>query len=153
MLLKSPNATDKHVGARVRMRRLMLGMSQTKLGEAVGLTFQQIHKYEKGTCRIGGSRLQQFADMLHVPIPFFFEGLPQVSGSSEEGAAPSAAYVDDFLATPDGLSLMKYFTRIKDPKLRRSIVNLVAQIATRQNHEHRATAQCVILKKRVTLWP
>ena len=56
MLVKSPNATDKHVGARVRMRRLMLGMSQTKLGEAVGLTFQQIHKYEKGTNRIGASR-------------------------------------------------------------------------------------------------
>src|ERR1700730_15409738 len=116
MLVKSPNATDKHVGARVRIRRLVLGMSQTKLGEGVGLTFQQIHKYEKGTCRIGGSRLQQFARILYVPIPFFFEGLPQVSGSSEEGAAPSAAYVDDFLATPDGLSLMKYFTRIKDPK-------------------------------------
>jgi transcriptional regulator with XRE-family HTH domain len=129
MLVKSPNATDKHVGARVRMRRLMLGMSQAKLGNAVGLTFQQIHKYEKGTCRIGGSRLQQFADMLHVPIPFFFEGLPQVSGSSEDGSA----YVDDFLATPDGLSLMRYFTRIKDPKLRRSIVNLVEQIATRYN--------------------
>src|ERR1700730_16437342 len=116
MLIKSPNATDKHVGARVRMRRLMLGMRQTNVGDAVGLTFQQIQKYEKGTNRIGGSRLQQFAHILYVPIPFFFEGLPQVSGSSEEGAAPSSAYVDDFIATPDGLSLMKYFTRIKDPK-------------------------------------
>ena len=99
MPIKSPNATDTHVGRRVRIRRMMLGMNQTKLGNAVGLTFQQIHKYEKGTCRIGGSRLQQFAHILYVPIPFFFEGLPQVSGSSEEGAAPSAAYVDDFLAT------------------------------------------------------
>ena len=125
MSTKVPNPTDKHVGARVRMRRLMCDMSQTKLGNAVGLTFQQIHKYEKGTCRIGGSRLQQFAHILHVPIPFFFEGLPRVSGSSEDGVA----YVDDFLATPDGPSLVKYFTRIKDPKLRRSIVNLVEQIA------------------------
>jgi transcriptional regulator with XRE-family HTH domain len=131
MLIKSPNATDKHVGAQVRMRRLMLGMSQTNLGDAVGLTFRQIQKYEKGTNRIGGSRLQQFAHILDVPIPFFFEGLPQVSGSSEEGVAPSAAYVDDFLATSDGLSLMKYFTQIKEPKLRRSIVNLVEQIAAR----------------------
>jgi transcriptional regulator with XRE-family HTH domain len=102
MLVKSPNATDKHVGARVRMRRLMLGMSQTKLGEAVGLTFQQIHKYEKGTNRIGGSRLQQFAHILHVPVPFFFEGLPQVSESSDEGAAPSPLTSMTFSRPPKG---------------------------------------------------
>jgi transcriptional regulator with XRE-family HTH domain len=131
MLVKSPNATDKHVGARVRMRRLMLGMSQTKLGEAVGLTFQQIHKYEKGTNRIGGSRLQQFAHILHVPVPFFFEGLPQVSESSGEGAAPSAAYVDDFLASSEGLSLTRSFMAIDNPKLRRCIVDLVEQLAAR----------------------
>jgi transcriptional regulator with XRE-family HTH domain len=131
MLIKSPNATDTHVGRRVRIRRMMLGMSQTDLGDAVGLSFQQIQKYEKGTNRIGGSRLQQFAHILHVPIPFFFEGLPQVSGSSEEGVTPSAAYVDDFLATSDGLSLTKSFPRIKNPKLRRSIVDLVEHIAAR----------------------
>jgi transcriptional regulator with XRE-family HTH domain len=131
MLVKSPNATDKHVGARVRMRRLMLGMSQTKLGEAVGLTFQQIHKYEKGTNRIGGSRLQQFAHILHVPVPFFFEGLPQVSESSGEGAAPSPAYVDDFLASSEGLSLTRSFMAIDNPKLRRCIVDLVEQLAAR----------------------
>jgi transcriptional regulator with XRE-family HTH domain len=130
MLVKSPNATDKHVGARVRMRRLMLGMSQTKLGEAVGLTFQQIHKYEKGTNRIGGSRLQQFAHILHVPVPFFFEGLPQVSESSDEGAA-SPAYVDDFLASSEGLSLTRSFMAIDNPKLRRCIVDLVEQLAAR----------------------
>ena len=131
MLVKSPNATDKHVGARVRMRRLMLGMSQTKLGEAVGLTFQQIHKYEKGTNRIGGSRLQQFAHILHVPVPFFFEGLPQVFESSDEGAAPSPAYVDDFLASSEGLSLTRSFMAIDNPKLRRCIVDLVEQLAAR----------------------
>jgi transcriptional regulator with XRE-family HTH domain len=81
MRIKSPNATDKHVGARVRMRRLMLGMSQTELGEAVGLSFQQIQKYEKGTNRIGAGRLQQLAHVLHVPIHFFFEGLPLASSA------------------------------------------------------------------------
>jgi transcriptional regulator with XRE-family HTH domain len=130
MATKSSNPTDKHVGARVRMRRLMLGMSQTKLGEAVGLTFQQIQKYEKGTNRIGAGRLQHIAHILHVPIPFFFEGLPQVSGSSEEGAPPLPPYIDDFLATSDGLSLTKSFLRIENAKLRRCIVDLVEHIAT-----------------------
>jgi transcriptional regulator with XRE-family HTH domain len=130
---KSSNPTDKHVGARVRMRRLMLGMSQTNLGDALGLTFQQVQKYEKGTNRIGASRLQHIAHILHVPVAFFFEGLPQVSGSSEEGAAPLPAYIDDFLATSDGLSLTKSFLRIKNPKLRRSIVDLVEHIAARHN--------------------
>jgi transcriptional regulator with XRE-family HTH domain len=131
MLIKSPNATDTHVGRRVRIRRMMLGMSQTDLGDAVGLSFQQIQKYEKGTNRIGGSRLQQFAHILHVPIPFFFEGLPQVSESSDEGAAPSPAYVDDFLASSEGLSLTRSFMAIDNPKLRRCIVDLVEQLAAR----------------------
>jgi transcriptional regulator with XRE-family HTH domain len=96
MPIKSPNATDTHVGRRVRIRRMMLGMNQTKLGNAVGLTFQQIHKYENGTCRIGGSRLQQFAHILQVPILFFFEGLPGTSAA--DAAAPTLSYVDDFLA-------------------------------------------------------
>jgi transcriptional regulator with XRE-family HTH domain len=129
MFTKSPSPTDRHVGARVRMRRMMLGMSQTKLGDAIGLTFQQVQKYEKGTNRIGASRLQHIAHILQVPVPFFFEGLPPPSEApSEEGAC-----IDDFLATSDGLSLTKHFTRITDPKLRRCIVDLVEQIATRYN--------------------
>ncbi|HEV3079897.1 MAG TPA: helix-turn-helix transcriptional regulator [Gemmataceae bacterium] len=129
MFTKSPNPTDRHVGARVRMRRMMLGMSQTTLAEGLGLTFQQVQKYEKGTNRIGASRLQQIAHVLQVPVSFFFEGLPLPSdASSEEGT-----FIDDFLATSDGLSLTKYFMRIKDPKLRHCIVDLVEQIATRYN--------------------
>ena len=129
MFTKSPNPTDRHVGTRVRMRRMMLGMSQTKLADAVSLTFQQIQKYEKGTNRIGASRLQQIAHVLQVPVSFFFEGLPLPSDtSSEEGT-----FIDDFLATSDGLSLTKYFMRIKNPKLRRCIVDLVEKIATRYN--------------------
>jgi transcriptional regulator with XRE-family HTH domain len=130
MAKKAPNPIDKHVGSRVRMRRMMLGMSQEKLGNNLGLTFQQVQKYEKGTNRIGASRLQQISHILQVPVSFFFEGAPsgaaRVDGMSE---APSPAYISDFLATSDGLALTKAFMRISDSKLRRRIVDLVEQIA------------------------
>jgi transcriptional regulator with XRE-family HTH domain len=132
MTKKAPNPIDKHVGSRVRMRRMMLGMSQEKLGDALALTFQQVQKYEKGTNRIGASRLQQISQILQVPVAFFFEGAPVLAeAAASEGLqeAPSPAYVSDFLATSDGLSLTKAFMRIPDPKLRRRIVDLVQQIA------------------------
>jgi transcriptional regulator with XRE-family HTH domain len=131
MAKKAPNPIDKHVGSRVRMRRMMLSMSQEKLGDALGLTFQQVQKYEKGTNRIGASRLQQIANILQVPVSFFFEGAPHVAGErhSGMGEAPSPAYISDFLATSDGLSLTKAFMRIKNNKMRRRIVDLVEQIA------------------------
>src|SRR3954471_5891744 len=130
MTKKTPNPTDKHVGSRVRMRRMMLGMSQEKLGDALSLTFQQVQKYEKGTNRIGASRLQQIAHFLQVPVSFFFEGAPDLApGSAGMTGAPSPSYVSDFLATSEGLALTKAFMRIKDPKLRRRIVDLVLQIA------------------------
>src|SRR6266498_5520873 len=109
---KAPNPIDKHVGSRVRMRRMMLSMSQEKLGDALGLTFQQVQKYEKGTNRIGASRLQQISLILQVPVSFFFEGAPPPPGKlTEPGEAPSPAYVTDFLATTDGLTLVKAFMR------------------------------------------
>ena len=127
---KAPNPIDKHVGSRVRMRRMMLSMSQEKLGDALGLTFQQVQKYEKGTNRIGASRLQQISLILQVPVAFFFEGAPNVPGQPDGlREAPSPAYVSDFLATSEGLALTKAFTRIKEAKLRRRIVDLVEQIA------------------------
>jgi transcriptional regulator with XRE-family HTH domain len=130
MAKKAPNPIDRHVGSRVRMRRMMLSMSQEKLGDALGLTFQQVQKYEKGTNRIGASRLQQISHILQVPVSFFFEGAPNLHGRAESpGDAPSPAYVSDFLATSDGLALTKAFMRIKDNKLRRRIVDLVEQIA------------------------
>jgi transcriptional regulator with XRE-family HTH domain len=132
MTKKAPNPIDKHVGSRVRMRRMMLGMSQEKLGDALSLTFQQVQKYEKGTNRIGASRLQQISLILQVPVAFFFEGAPHLlEGIASENleAAPSHTYVSDFLATSDGLSLTKAFMRIPDAKLRRRIVDLVQQIA------------------------
>ena len=82
MVKKAPNPIDKHVGSRVRMRRMMLGMSQEKLGDALGLTFQQVQKYEKGSNRIGASRLQQISLILQVPVSFFFEGAPPPPGRS-----------------------------------------------------------------------
>jgi len=137
MAKKAPNPIDKHVGSRVRMRRMMLGMSQEKLGNSLGLTFQQVQKYEKGTNRIGASRLQQISHILQVPVAFFFEGAPNVGGATRmEGMseAPSPAYVADFLATSDGLALTKAFMRIGDSKLRRRIVDLVEQIASSEKH-------------------
>ena len=129
MVKKSPNPTDKHVGSRVRMRRMMLEMSQERLGNAIGLTFQQVQKYEKGTNRIGASRLQQIAQVLQVPVAFFFEGAPNPPGKAAgPGDAPSPAYVTDFLASSEGLALTRAFTRIKNAKLRRRIVDLVEEM-------------------------
>src|SRR6201992_4133416 len=130
MSTKAPNPVDKYVGSRVRMRRIMLGMSQEKLGEALGLTFQQVQKYEKGTNRVGASRIQQISEILQVPVSFLFAGGTTAVATSEgysEGTSP--AYVSDFLATSEGLALTRAFTRIGDAKLRRSIVDLVEQIA------------------------
>ena len=127
---RAPNPIDKHVGSRVRMRRLMLGMSQEKLGDGLGLTFQQVQKYEKGTNRIGASRLQHISQLLQVPVPFFFEGAPHLPGQPIGiGPAPSPAYVFNFLATSDGLALTKAFMQIEQPELRRRIVHLVEEIA------------------------
>lgn len=129
-MTKSPNSIDRHVGSRVRMRRMLARMSQEKLGEALGITFQQVQKYEKGINRIGASRLQQIAGVLEVPVEFFFEGAPSSepppTGFAE---APSATYVADFLSTAEGVHLMRAFVRIKDGKVRRRLVDLVTAIA------------------------
>jgi transcriptional regulator with XRE-family HTH domain len=128
---KSPNSTDKHVGSRVRMRRMMLEMSQTELGTDIGLTFQQVQKYEKGTNRIGAGRLHEISRILQVPISFFFEGGPREAGAhSDTDTPPLPTYVTDFLATSDGLALTKAFMQIKDANLRRRIVSLVQEITS-----------------------
>jgi transcriptional regulator with XRE-family HTH domain len=124
-----PNPTDRHVGARVRMRRLMLDMTQTELADGLGLTFQQVQKYEKGANRIGASRLQHIAEILQVPISFFFEG----TGETGEFKAiePKSLFVSDFLASSEGVALVKAYMKIKDAKLRRCIVQLVEQVSSR----------------------
>jgi transcriptional regulator with XRE-family HTH domain len=127
------NPIDKHVGNRLRMRRRMLDMSQTDLGNALGLTFQQVQKYEKGRDRIGASRLKHISQILQVPVPFFFEGAPApfVILNADKGMtdAPSPAHVSDFVATSEGLELAKAFMCIEDRSLRRAIVRLVEEIA------------------------
>jgi transcriptional regulator with XRE-family HTH domain len=112
------------------MRRLMLNMSQTNLGDALGLTFQQVQKYDKGTNRIAASRLQQLAAILEVPIEFFFEDAQTSHGRVRGGSgdAPAPDYMSDFFATTDGVALSKAFMQIKQPRLRRCI-HLVEEIA------------------------
>ena len=127
---KSPDPVDRHVGARIRMRRLMLKFSQTQLGDALGLTFQQVQKYEKGSNRVGASRLQHIASILQVPVSFFFEEAPiNRSEPAQISDAPSPEFVTAFVSTTEGLKLIRAFTSIKNTTLRRCIVQLVEQIA------------------------
>ena len=126
--MRAPNPIDIHVGKRLRMRRLMLDMSQETLADALGLTFQQVQKYEKGANRVGASRLQRLCEILQVPVGFFFEGLARNDGKSGAQTAVMA-YVTDFTASSDGLALIRSFSKIRDAKLRRSIVELVERMA------------------------
>jgi transcriptional regulator with XRE-family HTH domain len=104
----------------------------------LGLTFQQVQKYEKGTNRVGASRIQQISEILQVPVSFLFEGGPSGSPRADGGSeGTSPAYVSDFLATAEGLALTRAFTRIADAKLRRSIVEMVEQIAAREGPDKR----------------
>lgn len=131
---RRPNPMDIHVGSRVRLRRMLLGMSQEKLGEALGLTFQQVQKYEKGVNRIGASRLYELSKVLGVPVQFFYEQAPNADGSPAQlvpgfSETPGDCYVVDFLSTREGLELNKAFVRISDPRVRRSIVELIRSLA------------------------
>ncbi|MBX3581728.1 MAG: helix-turn-helix transcriptional regulator [Rhizobiaceae bacterium] len=127
---KRPNPTDMHVGSRIRLRRNMLGMSQEKLGESLGITFQQIQKYEKGTNRVGASRLQAIANIMNVPVAFFFEGAPgeenRPVGFSEDS---STNFAIEFCTSMEGLQLNRAFVRIADPKVRRRTIDLVKALA------------------------
>ncbi len=122
---KTPNPTDKHVGARVRMCRMMLGMSQEKLGDALGLTFQQVQKYEKGTNRIGASRLQQISNTLQVPVSFFFEGAPGENVVSR----PGQDIVTEMLTTPHGLDLAQSYLAIKHNADRNIVATMARSLA------------------------
>lgn len=116
---------------------MLMKMSQEKLGEALGLTFQQVQKYEKGTNRIGASRLQQISKTLSVPPSFFFEGAPTTGPAGRQGFAEegSSQFVVDFLATAEGLHLNRGFARIRDPKVRKRIIDLVVAIANSEAAE------------------
>jgi transcriptional regulator with XRE-family HTH domain len=110
----------------------MLNMSQTAIGDALGLTFQQVQKYEKGANRISASRLQHLCQILQVPVTFFFEGVPRALGLPEPAVAEaeSPEFVNQFLSTSEGLALVRAFTLIRDPKVRRAVVALVEQVVS-----------------------
>jgi transcriptional regulator with XRE-family HTH domain len=124
---KAPNDVDRQVGARVRMRRMMLGMSQEKLADGLGLTFQQVQKYEKGTNRISASRLQQISGILGVSIDHLYGGggAETAAGFAEERAA---GYEPD-LITADGLKLLRALQGIPDPQVRRRLIDLAQALA------------------------
>jgi len=128
---KKPNPIDIHVGSRIRLRRNMLAMSQEKLGENLGITFQQIQKYEKGTNRVGASRLQAISSILSVPVAFFFEDAPGSEPGRGKGLAEenSANYVVDFLNSAEGIQLSRAFVKIADAKVRRKVIDLVKVLA------------------------
>jgi transcriptional regulator with XRE-family HTH domain len=129
--IKAPNPVDKHVGSRVRMRRKMLAISQEKLGNALGLTFQQVQKYEKGANRIGASRLEHISRILQVPVAFFFEGVQDASPiHTSDEVARSLTRINDFVSSSEGLRLVQSFMRIENTDLRRRIVGLVEEISS-----------------------
>lgn len=135
MIKKIPDPIDVHVGSRVRLRRMLIGMSQEKLGEALNLTFQQIQKYEKGANRIGSSRLYKISQLLGVSVQFFFDDMPmeaagEAAGFSENDSTPM---IMDFVSTPEGVQLNRAFSRIDSADVRRRVVDLVKSLA--QNSE------------------
>jgi transcriptional regulator with XRE-family HTH domain len=126
---KQANPIDGQVGNRVRLRRMLIGMSQERLGELLGLTFQQVQKYEKGVNRIGAGRLYQVAQILGVPINYFYEGVIEQSAESIRKGDSSTPPVMEFLSSGEGLQLTLAFMRIKDSKVRKRVVDLVKSLA------------------------
>ena len=136
-MTKTPNPVDVHVGSRIRLRRMMIGMSQERLGERLGLTFQQVQKYEKGANRVGASRLFAISRILEVPVEFFFADMPD---SIAQGDSPSekkggmaepdeTSFVMDFVSSSEGLQLNTAFKKIGSQETRRKIVDLVKTLA------------------------
>jgi transcriptional regulator with XRE-family HTH domain len=132
---KHANPVDTHVGSRVRLRRMLIGMSQERLGELLGLTFQQVQKYEKGVNRIGAGRLFDIARILGVPIDYFYEStakqLSNPRGVSENEASP----VMEFISSGEGLQLSLAFMRIKDAKVRKRVLDLMRSLADEKGQD------------------
>ena len=136
-MTKSPNPVDIHVGSRIRLRRMMIGMSQERLGERLGLTFQQVQKYEKGANRVGASRLFAISNILEVPVEFFFADMPSsIAGSEKNGDTmgmtepDETSFVMDFVSSSEGLQLNTAFKKIESQETRRKIVDLVKTLAS-----------------------
>jgi transcriptional regulator with XRE-family HTH domain len=126
---RGPNPVDRHVGSRVRLRRQLLNMSQEKLGEELGVTFQQVQKYERGANRIGAGRLWVLARVLDVPVSFFYEGVSEAMIAPGFAEGDQTPIVDDFIQSADGVALAQAFAKIKDPKVRRRVLELVRTLA------------------------
>lgn len=124
---KKPNPIDVHIGARIRLRRTAIGLSQEKLGEALGITFQQIQKYEKGTNRVGGSRMAAIAECLSVPVAHFFEEAPSATSTPDRFEATPT--VTELAAMPDMARMMRAFSKVADSRARRSIIEITERVA------------------------
>lgn len=132
-MASKPNPIDVHVGKRVRLRRTLLGMSQEKLGEAIGLTFQQVQKYERGTNRIGSSRLYQLSQVLDIPVSYFFDDMaPEITGKHAPGLTASAAasFEGDPMVKRETLELVRAYYRIHDAGVRKRVFELVKAIGS-----------------------
>jgi len=132
MTKKKPSARDEEIGRRIRTRRLALGMSQTVLGEKLGITFQQVQKYEKGTNRIGSGRLEELARILGIPVGFFFDG---------DAIANDARSVFALADTAQAMRLLKAFLEIRSPVARQALVNLAVDIASNQQGSAQGLAE------------
>lgn len=130
---RSPNPVDTHVGTRVRLRRQILKMSQEKLGNALGVTFQQVQKYERGANRVGASRLWKMSQVLDVPVSFFYDGLGQDMPSAEFGEGDQTPIVYEFINSTDGVSLAMAVSKIKNKAVRRQILELARSLAVDEN--------------------
>lgn len=127
---KQPDPIDVHVGTRIRLRRTLLGISQDRLGTSLGISFQQIQKYERGMNRVGASRLQLMANILTVPVSFFFDGAPSHNDNAPAAIDhPKADYINQFLVSSEGLQLNRAFLKIQDPLVRRRIIELAKTLA------------------------
>ncbi|WP_439392384.1 helix-turn-helix domain-containing protein [Bradyrhizobium sp. PMVTL-01] len=125
--MKQPNSIDKHIGTRIRMRRMQLGLTQEKLADALGVSFQQVQKYEKGTNRVGGSRMAEIARLLDVDVGFFYQGAPGADTSKLAGAEFSL--MDEFMASREGLMIARAFVRIPNAKVRATIAASIAALS------------------------
>ncbi len=127
---RGTTAVDTHIGQKIRARRTLLGLSQTELADAAGITFQQVQKYEKGANRVGASRLQQFSEALGVPPSYFFDGAPtdgKKMSAPKEGELPEGSIVS-FLGTREGAALVRGFLAIKDKSIRQNIIGFIATL-------------------------
>lgn len=142
---KSPSPIDRHIGTRIRMRRTLIGMSQEKLGEAIGLTFQQVQKYEKGTNRVGSGRLQEIGDILGVPVTYFFEG--QEGERKPKDTNPVVQEIEDFLSHKDSLELVSAFNAIVDPTVRRALINMARASANQASEKSAPSPRVAAVRK------